>query len=89
MKIDISFHFDCFPNKCTNSEVKTCRTNVLQRARDRKGGGGRKEVNLSILAMDTNRKYHGTDNNNHHHHNKCQLSSTKDESSCEYSCAWN
>ena len=60
---------------------------MLQRAPDRKGGGGRKEVNLSILAMDTNRKYHWTDNN-HHHNNKCQLSSTKDESSCEYSCAW-
>ena len=86
MKIDISFPF-CFPNKCTNSEVKTCRTNVLQQALDRKGGGERKEVNLSILAMDTNRKYHGTDNN-HHHNNKCLLSSTKDESSCKYSCAW-
>ena len=36
---------------------------MLQRAPDRKGGGGRKQVNLSILAMDTNRKYHGTDNN--------------------------
>ena len=56
MKIVIFFHFDCFPDQYTNSEVNTCIANVLQRAPNRKGGAGRKEANPSIIAMDEKRK---------------------------------
>ena len=56
MKIVIFFHFDCFPDKYTNSEVNTCIANVLQRAPNGKGGGGTKEANPPIIAMDEKKK---------------------------------
>ena len=61
MKIVIFFHFDCFPDQYTNSEVNTCIANVLQRAPNGKGGGGTKEANPSITAMDEKKKDDGED----------------------------
>ena len=46
---------NCFPNKDANSEITSCRVNVIKGAPDRKDGGRRKETTPSTFSLNENR----------------------------------
>ena len=49
--LELHLFLDCFPEKYTEDKAATGIANTLKRARDRKGGGGRKK-GLEVASAD-------------------------------------